>query len=130
MAGGDTDAPLADVLVLTEDRRYGYIRGANEQEGGRQCSHTAPPGKQRGAGGAAADVLIPSVPAFEAAFGALTSAGGGVVSADADAARGDNQGDGRLRWRALFDTPSHVLPPPTSLAPAYLFCLVQQLQSE
>ncbi|EFJ41335.1 hypothetical protein VOLCADRAFT_107736 [Volvox carteri f. nagariensis] len=70
--------------------------------------------------------------AFEAVFGRTTGrqeAGGpgGAAPMDVDmaavAAGAGSGSGGRPRWAQLFDAPSHVLPPPTALASAFLTLL-------
>ncbi|KAG2432689.1 hypothetical protein HYH02_006674 [Chlamydomonas schloesseri] len=94
----------------------------------RQYSVAAVPGSgiaSASAGEEAAAGPIPkeeTLSVFEATFGKVAAGGtaGGAVAMDVDGGAGVG---GKARWAELFDAPSHVLPPPTALAHAFLTLL-------
>ncbi|KAG2482851.1 hypothetical protein HYH03_018242 [Edaphochlamys debaryana] len=117
VGGEAAAASCSPLLILREDRAY---------------SLAALPGTLD-ASGAAADVATLSkaqpLGALEAAFGRTSASGAGAAPMDLDgpgagptgpAAAGDR---GKPRWAALFDAPSHALPPPAALASAFLSLL-------
>ncbi|KAG1668638.1 hypothetical protein FOA52_002492 [Chlamydomonas sp. UWO 241] len=99
---------MSPLLVLTESRTYTYVGGEGGGDGGASAAPAA-----------ASTADEPS--AFEAAFGSLGQKAPGAAGADAGAAAMDvDVATGGPRWRKLFDAPSHALPPPTTLAQAFL----------
>lgn len=125
LGGGSSSgssAAVSPLLVLSETRAYAYLepegraaaRAAGDAEAGAAGAGVAKAGDQQG------------ISAFEAAFGALTAA---QPSTGEDTEMADAAGSGKPKWRALFDAPSHALPPPTALAQAFLSLLTTNTSS-
>lgn len=123
-SGSGTNASsISPLLVLTEERAYAYVLPPDAPE---EPSSNQPSDRAR--------IDTTSAPsAFEAAFGKLAAgpaaaaAGGGATAMDVD---GDVAGGARPKWQALFDAPSHALPPPTVLAQAFLRLITSEAAGE
>ncbi|GFR41531.1 hypothetical protein Agub_g2190 [Astrephomene gubernaculifera] len=108
---GDGCSPL---LILRDNRQFSVAALPGSLDASRSAAGAAP-----------SQVLLDQQPlsAFEAAFGReqlpTTAAGAAPMEVDGGAAAVG----GKPLWAALFDAPSHVLPPPTALANAFLSLL-------
>jgi len=109
---------VTPLLAVTEDRCYTIVAVPGD-------------GKQQGAAAAAgADDAAVITGASESALEAVFGKGGGAQQDML--AGGDDVVDGRStakRVAALFDAPSHVLPPPSLLCPSLLELLVSSERS-
>ncbi|KAG2426597.1 hypothetical protein HXX76_012913 [Chlamydomonas incerta] len=110
-AAGGGCSPL---LILRDNRQYSVAAVP-----GSSIS-TAAAGEDAAAAGPIPKEETLSV--FEATFGKVAggAGAGGVAAMDVDGGAGVS---GKARWAELFDAPSHVLPPPTALAHAFLTLL-------
>lgn len=109
--GSGTAAGCSPLLILRDNRQY---------------SVAAVPGSAASAASATGEEAAGSIPkeetlsVFEATFGKVAAGAGGAAAMDVDGGAGVG---GKARWAELFDAPSHVLPPPTALAHAFLTLL-------
>ncbi len=122
---------MSPLLILSQDRQYvqatkagaAEAPGAAEQDACRRADSFAP--VRASTAGAAGAALPPQTPQEVSGLEAMYGPQQAQQPKQAEAAGGAAGGAagrpaGAADWGALFDAPSHVLPPLSTLCPAFL----------